>query len=64
MLNRKSKSPEHHSSMRKHKNFMEEEYPIIDVFLKTGASHDQFNWVCEKIVEDQEGVKSLTTFKA
>jgi ATP-dependent DNA ligase len=43
--------------MRKHKYFIEEEFPIVDVVVDPGVERDQFRWVCEKTTDDGELVK-------
>lgn len=51
-------------SMRKYKHFITEEYPIVDIYLNDGVERDQFSWVCEKLIKDEDGNESMTTFKA
>lgn len=49
--------------MRKHKHFIDEEYPITDVACDEGVGRENFRWICEKIVESPEtGENILTTF--
>ena len=48
--------------MRKHKHFVEEEYPITDVTCDEGVDREHFTWVCEKIVEKEDGMTELKTF--
>ena len=51
-------------SMRKHKHFIDEEYPITDVACNEGVGRENFRWVCEKIIESPEtGENILTTFQ-
>jgi ATP-dependent DNA ligase len=49
--------------MRKHKHFIDEEYPITDAICDEGVGRENFRWICEKIIESPEtGENILTTF--
>lgn len=50
--------------MRKYKHFVEEECVIVDISHDQGVNRDQFCWVCEKEIENEDGTKETKTFKA
>jgi ATP-dependent DNA ligase len=49
-------------SMRKHKMFVENEFPIVDIQCDEGVDREQFTWVCEKIIKNEDGTTQLKTF--
>jgi len=48
--------------MRKYKMFEEREFPIVDIQCDEGVDREQFTWVCEKIIKNEDGTTELKTF--
>jgi ATP-dependent DNA ligase len=48
--------------MRKYKMFEEQEFVIVDICCDEGVDREQFTWVCEKVVENEDGTIQIKKF--
>src|SRR6185436_3949421 len=48
--------------MRKYKEFIDEEFVITDAICDDGVDRENFRWICEKLIYDDNGQPELKTF--